>query len=283
MLRYKEIFLGGRCNNNCLHCSAGHKESAQTDFNQIAESLNKNDEGNVSFYGGEPLLRNDLPEIISAARSNHYKRIRLITNGRAFSDVRLLQQVIAAGCRLFEIKLWGSNPALHDHLTRVPGSFWETVNGLENLAGFGDDKFVCVRIPVCHENYVDVENVTVAAMNFGVNRVILSMEDRALSFGSVLPHIRNAINIGIFNRVWIMTEGVPLCAGQIPEVHVSEIYSGWEATYERAFQRHRYCGDCAYRELCPGVDSRYLRQFGEKELSPVRTNRYTDDIKALYA
>lgn len=227
-------------------------------------------------------MRNDLPEIVKAASANGYKRIKLFTNGRAFSDISLLRRVMEAGCRLFEIKLWGSNPGLHDYMTQALGSFWQTINGLENLAGLAEDKFVCMRIPVCKENYPDVENTVVTAVNFGINRIVLSVQDYQTQFQSVLPHIKNAINISIFNRTWILTEGLPFCAVQGIEEHMTEIYDGWNALYERTFRQHKYCPDCIYKELCPGVEAGYLDRFGEKEFTPVLTNSRFNGIKALY-
>jgi sulfatase maturation enzyme AslB (radical SAM superfamily) len=282
LLKYKEIFLGGRCNNNCLHCPAGHKSSPQLDSAHIIPLLTEKDRDSVALYGGEPTVRSDLLEIIRAAGGNKYRRIKLLTNGRALSDFQFLEQVVNAGCYLFEIKLWGSNPSLHDHLTRVSGSFLETIRGLENLGGLAENKFVCIRIPVCKENYQDVENTVATSLNFGVNRIILSIQDHKLSFQSILPHIKNAINISIFNRIWILTEGMPFCVMSGLEQHMGEIYYGWETYYDRVFKQHGYCVDCIYKELCPGVDAGYLNHSGNKEFTPVTAGTHFRDIKALY-
>jgi MoaA/NifB/PqqE/SkfB family radical SAM enzyme len=232
LLRYKEIFLGGPCSNNCLYCPASHKSSPQIESTHITASLKQEGEDGIALYGGEPALRSDLPEIIRTARENGFRRIKLLTNGRAFSDIQFLQRVITAGCCLFEIKLWGSNPSLHDHITKTPGSFWETINGLENLAGLSGDKFVCIRIPVCKENYTDVENTVVTSLNFGINRIVLSVQDHRLSFESILPHVKNAINISIFNRTWIQTEGIPFCVMKGLEPHIGEILNDLNTPYE---------------------------------------------------
>ena len=265
-----------------MHCLPSHKESPPVDFSLIRSSLDQRETDSVVLYGGEPTLRNDLMDIIYAARGKGCRRIKLLTNGRSFSNIHYLQQVINAGCSLFEITLWGSNPDLHDHLSRTSGSFWETVRGLENLSGIPGDKFVCLRIPVCKENYSDLESIVVTALNFGTNRIILSMQDPTLSFQSAQPHIINSINISIFNRVWILTEGIPYCLMQGLEQHISEIYSGWETLYERMYQQHKHCAKCVYRELCPGTEVRYIKQFGDGEFSPVRPGKFFQDIKVLY-
>jgi hypothetical protein len=135
-------------------------------------------------------LNKDLFAIIDAAKKNGYGESSSHQQ-QGFLRCQFLYRVIAAGAA------WrigcGSHPPLHDHLTRTAGSFQETVRGLENLAGFPEDKFVCIRIPVCKENYTDLGNTVATALGFGVNRIILSFEDHALSFQSALPHIHNAV------------------------------------------------------------------------------------------
>lgn len=282
MLRYREIFLGGECNNACLHCSADHNTSPQNDFASIATVISRRETDSVAFYGGEPAVRHDIFNILQAARENGYRRIKLFTNGRAFSDPQYLHRILGAGCSLFEIKLWASNPSLHEHITRVNGSFWETLQGLQNIAELPQEKFVCIRIPVCRENIADLENTVTTALNFGINRIILSVHDYSIPFGSLMPHIANSLNISIFNRVWILTEGVPFCVMQGLEPHIGELLSGLTGIYKRTFQHHNACVQCIFRELCPGVEARYLAQFGDREFSPVTANKYTENIRALH-
>jgi sulfatase maturation enzyme AslB (radical SAM superfamily) len=283
MLKYKEIFLGNACNNRCLHCSYRGGNPSHIGLPAILDSLTKKEGDGILFYGGEPTLRSDLIQILRAAKETGYRRIKLFTNGRALSDMQFLYQLMKAGCYLFEIKLWASSPSLHDHLTQTENSFPETIRGLENLAGLPDEKFVCVRIPVCNENLSDIENSVITALNFGVNRIILSLQDYRSAFQTVLPHIKNAINISIFNRIWILTEGLPFCIMQGLEKHMSEIYQGWDTLYEKNFNRHKYCMDCVYHDFCPGVASSYLETFGDKDFVPVAAHTYAEDIKKLYA
>jgi sulfatase maturation enzyme AslB (radical SAM superfamily) len=282
MLKYKNIFLGNSCNNRCLHCSYRQKDPSSTDINTILHSLNQKKEENVLFYGGEPALRNDLFEIINAAKENGYRRIKLLTNGRAFSDINFLYKTMEAGCYLYEIKLFSFNPALHDYLTQSANSYWETIRGLENLAGLSQDRFVSVRIPVSSENFKDMENTVANALNFGVNRIILSLCDHSVDIRNVIAHVRNAINISIFNRTWILTEGMPFCVMQGIEQHIGEIIFGLNTTYEKTFRQHKYCKDCIYGELCPGMETKYLEQYGDREFPPVIAGKYHQDIRRLY-
>lgn len=283
MLRYKEIFLGNRCNNKCLYCPYRQKDFSQSDFNSVTTALKRGEEDGVAFYGGEPTLRNDLLGIILAAKQNGYRRIKLITNGRAFSDNQVLLQILNTGCCLFEIKLWGSNPDLHDYLTQTPNSFIQTVQGLENLQRLPCDKFTCLRIPICKQNFTDIINATITGINFGVNRIVLSLEDNNLPLKDLLPRIRVAMNISILNRVWILTEGLPFCIMQGMEHHMGEIYYGYDSNiYPRTHRHHKNCQHCTYQEICRGVETEYLNKFGYTEFLPIKSSRYFEDIRALH-
>jgi sulfatase maturation enzyme AslB (radical SAM superfamily) len=283
LLKYKEIFLGGRCNNNCLYCPPLHKDSPQADFNQIVSLLKLKEENeNICFYGGEPTLRSDLFNIIGVAAETGYRRIKLSTNGMLLAAPGYAEELIGAGCRMLEIAVWGPNPNLHDYLTKTRDSYLQVMQGLENLSVVQSDKFVTVVLPLCRENYRDLENMTATVLNFGIHRIIARLTDPALSFADALPHVRNAINISIFNRTWFLTEGIPLCLLGGFEPHVNEIYSQWKSRYGEAFTRHRYCTVCAHQTFCPGVDERHVRTFGDREFAAVSAGSRTDDIKRLY-
>lgn len=283
MIRYKEIFLGKNCNNRCLYCRYRLSDSEQPDLNTVTASLEQAGEDSVALYGGEPTLRSDLIRIIDTARRNGYRRVKLVSNGRALSDNQVLLEIVKAGCYLFEIKLWGSIPDIHDYFTQTPNSFLETIQGLENLQRLPCDKFTCLRIPICKQNLADIINATITGINLGVNRIILSLEDNNLPLKDLLPHIRVALNISILNRVWILTEGLPFCIMQGLEHHVGEIYSGYEsAIYPRTHSYHKNCQHCTYQGICHGVETEYLNKFGHTEFHPIEGNKYFEDIRALY-
>lgn len=283
MLRYKEIFLGNQCNNKCLYCLYRQKDFSHPDFKAVTTALKHGEEDGVALYGGEPTLRNDLVEIIHTAKQNGYRRIKLITNGRTFSNNQFLLKIVQAGCNLFEIKLWGSHPELHDNLTQAGGSFWQTIQGLENLQRLTLDKFICLRIPLCKQNYTDMINIITTGINFGVHRVILSLQAHNLTLKELIPHVHTAIQVSILNRVWILTEGLPFCVMQGLEHHISETYNGYESAMNpRTRKQHKYCKHCIYQEICPGIEIEYLNQFGYGEFTPVKGSKYIQDIKVLY-
>jgi wyosine [tRNA(Phe)-imidazoG37] synthetase (radical SAM superfamily) len=283
MLQYKEIFLGNQCNNKCLYCLYRQKDLSPPDFKTVTESLIPGKEDGIALYGGEPTLRYDLVEIIRTAKKNGCRRIKLITNGRTLSNSQVLQQIISAGCNLFEIKLWGSNPDLHDYLTQTPDSFWQVIQGIENLRQLACDKFICLRIFLCKQNYTDTLNMITAGINFGVHRIILSIQDHNLALKELIPNVQMAIQVSILNRIWILTEGLPFCVMQGLEHHIGEIYYKHDnAMNLSTYKQHNHCKNCVYEEICPGVEAEYFNHFGHGEFTPVRGSKYLQDMRVLY-
>jgi len=283
MILYKRIDVGRGCNNNCLCCPVS-QEGGTPSLSDITAQMNGNRRfDSVAFFGGEPTSRPDFFDMLHAARQAGYKRIKILTNARAFADINVAAKTIQAGCYFFEIKVHHHEPAIHDAVTRVRGSWDQTVQGIENLRRIDmlDDEpfhaFLHLRIPLSRENYRDVGNVALSFVPYEIDRITLSLDDSAMRLAEVLPHVRNAINAAILNRVWITTRNIPLCAMTGFEHHVEEIYSSAEGTFEKS----KLCKQCVYDEFCPGISPSYLDRFGFRDLKPVSQSRHAEDIRRL--
>jgi len=139
-----EFELTYRCNNNCLHCwlkiplSAAEekKELSFEEIKKIADEARKMGCRSWSITGGEPMLRPDFMEIFDYLTSNSTS-YSLNTNGTLITPgiARLLRR---KGTKM--VALYGATAAVHDHITRNPGSFEATMKGFTYLkeasAGF---------------------------------------------------------------------------------------------------------------------------------------------------
>jgi radical SAM protein with 4Fe4S-binding SPASM domain len=85
----------------------------------------------ITFTGGEPTLREDLPSLIRYAE-NKGLVTGLITNGRRLKDTQYVTEIISAGIDHFQITLESYREEVHDKITGVKGSWKETVQGLKN-------------------------------------------------------------------------------------------------------------------------------------------------------
>ena len=131
-----DLALTFRCQNNCLHCYAGgpHEtpELSTEDWKRVMDRLHELGVFIYTFTGGEPTLREDLPELLA-----HAQRIGavtgLITNGRRLKDEEYVESLVEAGLDFVQITLESHLPEVHDAITQSPGSWEETVEGIRRI------------------------------------------------------------------------------------------------------------------------------------------------------
>jgi radical SAM protein with 4Fe4S-binding SPASM domain len=108
------------CNQDCVFCynvwkcsdyPEGQQGTAKT--KELIDRILDYRPQVLTFTGGEPLLRSDLPELIRHASKR--TNCNLITNGTLMTD-DLAAKLVKAGVRMFEFTLLSSDRELHNSL-----------------------------------------------------------------------------------------------------------------------------------------------------------------------
>jgi radical SAM protein with 4Fe4S-binding SPASM domain len=144
-----ELAVTYRCNLRCRFCYAacgcqgpsapagrGTEMSARQCMGVLEVIRRDAQVPSVSFTGGEPLLREDLEDLLAAA-GRLKLRTNLITNATLLAGNRRAEALKSAGLASAQVSLEGPNADVHDALTGVPGSFDRTLEGLESLRRAG--------------------------------------------------------------------------------------------------------------------------------------------------
>ncbi len=140
-----------RCNQRCRFCYAAGQQYAAVRELSTEEWLTAIDrlrEAGVpmlTFTGGEPTLREDLPTLIAHAK---WFVTRLNTNGVALTPA-LAEALRAAALDSVQITLYAADEATHNALVGAE-RFQDTLFGLDNALSAGLD--VSVNTPLCREN-----------------------------------------------------------------------------------------------------------------------------------
>lgn len=282
MLRYKKIFVGSGCDNNCLYCP--YEERYQKDEREIIKEIKDCDEyGGIEVYGGEPALRDDILKIFQKSKSFGCGRIKLVTNGKILSSYKKTEQFVKEGCLLYEIKLWGADRQLHDKLTRTKDSFEKTIKAIENLkkvsnsASIPYKPFISVHIPLVKENYTYLKTISTFIISYGPDRVIFSFHHPDFSLRKAANLLRDALEMCTFGKVWSETRQVPpgLLTGY--EHHISEFLR----TEQNGYKKSSPCKTCFYDGICPGVPNKYFEIFGSKGYFPVNESSALPSMRNL--
>ncbi|MFN2292223.1 MAG: PqqD family peptide modification chaperone [Anaerolineae bacterium] len=139
-----EIALTYRCQNHCTFCYASAPDRGQqvpemttAEVKRILDIIvDAARVPTVSFTGGEPTLRPDLPALIAYARSRQM-RTNLITNGIRCGANGYVNLLASAGLDSAQVSLEAANSAIHDAIVGRPGAWRRTVRGIRNLKAEG--------------------------------------------------------------------------------------------------------------------------------------------------
>ena len=122
-----------RCDLRCLVCDlparaaarrrAGDRELGTDALMAVLRDMKAIGTAGVGFTGGEPMLREDLPELMRAA---HRLGLHAHLNTDGFRVAERAEALLATGVRSINVSLDGPDAATHDAARRRPGSF-ETV------------------------------------------------------------------------------------------------------------------------------------------------------------
>ena len=130
-----DLALTYRCNNNCTHCynarPRNHPELSTKDWKGILDHLWAIGVPHVVFTGGEPTLRDDLPDLIRHAE-NLGQITGLNTNGRRLKDPAFVQALVNAGLDHVQVTLESHDPSIHDVMVSAPGAWQDTLAGIRN-------------------------------------------------------------------------------------------------------------------------------------------------------
>lgn len=131
-----DLAITYRCNDDCAHCynarPRNFPEESTEFWKQVIDKTWSLAIPHIVFTGGEPTLRNDLPDLIKHAESNG-QITGLNTNARRLSDSKFVQSLVDAGLDHIQITVESHDEKIHDQMVRKKGAWAQTIQGLKNV------------------------------------------------------------------------------------------------------------------------------------------------------
>ncbi len=303
MVRHVDIKLSYACNNCCIHCVvADQRDGAMLhrgrDWRSSAEVAAELQDAAargftlVTFTGGEPTIRKDLPALVDAARSLGLA-VGLQTNGRLLSLPAVRERLVGKGLR-FVVAVHGPNADVHDAVTRVPGSFDQVMAGLDALFAVGEKvtiKTVMSRLNVPHLPALADRLSAAGARRFNLTfphalgNARREFEAVVPRYTDAMPFVHAALDLLESRGCDAVTEAIPPCLLGPRAAQASEATyrAGYRSEVRQLDQDARYwsrdrtvegkafpeqCTGCTLRPDCEGVWREYVDAYGGAELQP---------------
>ncbi|MCK4476468.1 MAG: radical SAM protein [Methanophagales archaeon] len=162
--------MTSRCNLKCIHCHAfgGDASYAEDELSKeegmaLIDQIASSDIRSFVFTGGEPLLREDLFDLIEYAKSMGFT-VFIATNGT------LITKEVAKLLREFDvgvvIGLDAMNPEIHDRIRGVEGAFDAVIEGIENC--IAENLYLHLNIVASRPNFDEIERIIDFGTEIGV-------------------------------------------------------------------------------------------------------------------
>jgi radical SAM protein with 4Fe4S-binding SPASM domain len=294
-----EILMNWRCNQRCIFCSVGHKilndGSART-WNEIKKDLEfaaKEKAGIVSFSGGEPTIRKDLPRAAKLAKKIGFETIEVQTNGRMLKYPEYVELLAESGVNRVLVSIHAPNAELEDFLTQTKGSFEEKMRGLENLEKFGIEKRTSTVI--CRHNFRVLPEIAALLLKFKKNTKSYHLNfaipdgfakehfnEMMPSISEAAPYIEKACDLLLEGKGKPFLHNLYPCIlprhsflmSELSKAETILIGPNFKTDLKKTRFKYREkgpeCKNCRYFLLCSGPFKEYTKIRGFGEFKPVK-------------
>jgi MoaA/NifB/PqqE/SkfB family radical SAM enzyme len=178
-----------RCQCSCVHCGvSGYDKSVDKELNtlEIRELINQITKLpylfiNISFFGGEPLLRSDIFELIKYA-SERGLFTDMDSNGLLLS-VDNVKKLKESGLHHIYVSLDSAHSEKHDALRHTEGCYQKVIEGIRNC--------ISMKLPCSVSTYASRENL--------LNGDLIAIIEKSRNLGVIAVRILYAVFSGSLN------------------------------------------------------------------------------------
>ncbi len=278
------------CNNDCVICMLAPVKGQlpAVDFDLFKKLVIRIVSGgrcrHLILSGAEVTTFPGLGRYVAfAAAFDYFETIQVQTNGRKLCDAAYLRGLIDAGVNEFFISIHGPRE-VHDAISRVPGSYDQTMQGIGNLRGYPVNLLtntVLTRLNYGHvaaliEEIAGTKASEMHLWNFfpmeeGDSKdLIVSMKDLLAALAGV-PSLLRSVDKPL------VLKGFPECLpvsdpvlvdSDFPPTLIPDVF--WKTLARSGF------GACCHRDACTakrcwGLSRAYIAKYGDERdiLSPV--------------
>jgi MoaA/NifB/PqqE/SkfB family radical SAM enzyme len=171
--------ISHRCNLQCNICEIRKdRPIKEYTLNEVTGIINEAFDWQVKDFalsGGEPLIREDIFEILDFVREKRY-HIGVLTNGVVLNDsfIKKLLPYLTGGYLSLSISLDALTPGIHDEIRGTQGCFDKTSNALKMLSEFKKEysgiNFNSISI-ILNENLEELLDLSIFLKSLNINSI----------------------------------------------------------------------------------------------------------------
>lgn len=272
------------CNQSCRFCFV-YTHLPPPEQEQVRDAIRRAAaaDARITLTGGEPTLNPQLPELVALARSLSRHAVGIQSNAIRLADPALTDALVQAGLGHVTVSLHASHAELSDAITGAPGTFVQTVAGLDQL--HRTDLPVNLNFVITRRNIDDLlDYVRLVAARWprfalAISLVAPSSEvvprdaEMVPRYGEVLDRLavawREAERLRLDISGLESMCGMPLCLAPVDLQAFFAMHDVPADADAGEFVKPPVCATCALAPKCYGMRRGYLEMYGDGELKPV--------------
>jgi len=197
-----DLALTYRCNNDCSHCyNARERTFGEMHTKHWKLAIDKViDLGipHVVFTGGEPTLREDLPELIQYAADKGLVT-GLNTNARRLNNPEYAKALADAGLDHIQITVESHDPSIHNRMVNAK-AFEQTIAGLKNAIAV--KLFVMTNTTMLQDNLASIPDTLdflagIGVPTIGLNALIYSGHGVSVGTGLRSDQLPDVLKVAV--------------------------------------------------------------------------------------
>jgi AdoMet-dependent heme synthase len=169
------IWVTYRCNLDCRMCNqwktgldASAQELSTREWFSFIDSVKRMHAAVIVITGGEPLLREDIFEIIKHIRGNKVA-CHLCTNGTLLNEVNV-RKLKDSGVNSVSVSLDSDLASIHDKMRRLD-CFETVVNGIKLMRSLAPEIKIGINYVVTKINFRNLDRMLAFAQKLGVDQI----------------------------------------------------------------------------------------------------------------
>lgn len=297
MYKRADVKVWFACNNHCTFCVQGDKrlKYKPRTLLEIQEILKKEFDNwcqSVVFTWWEPTLHPDLIDAIRYAKQIWFLEIQIQSNGRNFSKLEYVKDLIDSWVTEFSPSIHGFQRWTHDMQVKSNGAWDEVVKGLINLSKLRQR--IIINSVITKDNYREIPELAalliklwVTQFQFAFVHILWSADKNKETVvpkkTDVLPYVYKALDLAKKNNIPAFTEAIPYCLMQGYEWAISESIMPETTVVDAEYRTENYadyrwnlgkakreeCKKCTKYEICEWPWKEYPEMYGWDEFIPI--------------
>lgn len=290
--QYVSMTMEFRCNLHCTHCmiEGTMDKLVPQSMDNFKELLDYNKKEKrwkgLILTGSEITLFNNLPELARMAKDAGFEHVRIQTHGMHLDNKPYCASLIEAGVDEYFVSVAGCDPATHDAITEVEGSFERTLHGLENLDEY-DHVTSITNSVVTALSYRFLSDIVdklahlkqLKQMEFWVYWPMSEKDEKNLVVNNleILPYLKSAVKMAKELGRSVEIKNFPQCLleedGELlvndqPQLFIDPAF--WDQFMRNGFYQCKHIEACQSKQ-CLGMSTAYVQKFGwqENDLHPL--------------